>query len=271
MGRDRSCGTSEPIQFRNMELRGVRALITGGSSGIGRAVALALADAGADGVAVNYSRSEDAARKTCDEIEARGAQAIAIRADVALRDEVDRMVDEVVQRLGGLGVLVNSAGYTQVIPIPDLDAINEELWDRIMGVNVKGPFLCSRAAAPSLRAAMGAIVNVSSIAGLRATGSSLPYGVSKAGLTQLTRSLALALAPEVRVNGVAPGVVASGWFPRLVGEAVANDLYAASEKATPLRRTLEPVDVAQVVLSLLVADGVTGETVVIDAGRAINY
>jgi 3-oxoacyl-[acyl-carrier protein] reductase len=159
-----------------MELRGAKALITGGGSGIGRAVALALADAGAEAVAVDYARREDEARATCEEIEARGARAIAIRADVAVAREVERMVGEVVERLGGLGVLVNSAGYTEMIPFPDLDAISEEIWDRVMAVNVKGPFLCARAAAPSLRRAGGAIVNVSSVAGLRATGSSLPTG-----------------------------------------------------------------------------------------------
>jgi 3-oxoacyl-[acyl-carrier protein] reductase len=254
-----------------MELRGVQALITGGSSGIGRAVALALADAGAEAVAVDYERREDEAQATCEEIEARGARAIAIRADVGVAREVERMVREVVERLGGLGALVNSAGYTEMIPFPDLDAISEESWDRVMAVNVKGPFLCARAAAPSLRRAGGAIVNVSSVAGIRATGSSLPYGVSKAALTQLTRALALALAPAVRVNGVAPGIVASHWFTHLVGEEGAKEVYETAKAATPLGRTLEPPDVSQIVLSLLAADGVTGETVVTDGGRAIRY
>jgi 3-oxoacyl-[acyl-carrier protein] reductase len=254
-----------------MELSGVQALITGGSSGIGRAVALALADAGAEAVAVDYERREDEARATCAEIEARGARAIAIRADVGVAGDVERMVGEIVDRLGGLRVLVNSAGYTEMIPFPDLGAITEETWDRVMAVNVKGPFLCARAAAPSLGQAGGAIVNVSSVAGIRATGSSLPYGVSKAALTQLTRALALALAPAVRVNGVAPGIVASHWIDRLVDEDGAREIYETAKAATPLGRTLEPPDVSQIVLSLLAADGVTGETVVIDGGRAITY
>ena len=254
-----------------MELRGIHALITGGSSGIGRAVALARAAAGAEAVAVDYHRREDDARATCEEIEARGAQAIAIRADVGQARDAQRMVQEAVERLGGLGVLVNSAGYTEMIPFTNLDAISEEMWDRVMAVNVKGPFLCSRAAAPSLRAAGGAIVNVSSVAGMFATGSSLPYGVSKAALTQLTRALALALAPSVRVNGVAPGIVASPWFTHLIGDERAKEVYEQSEAVTPLGRTLEPMDIAPVVLSLLSADGVTGETVVIDGGRGITY
>jgi 3-oxoacyl-[acyl-carrier protein] reductase len=264
-------GETERLQSRHVELRGVQALITGGSSGIGRAVALALADAGADAVAVDYHQREDDARATCNEIEARGVRAVAIRADVGVARDVERMAGEAVERLGGLGVLVNSAGYTEMIPFSDLDAISEEMWDRVMAVNVKGPFLCSRAAAPSLRRAGGAIVNVSSVAGIFATGSSLPYGVSKAALTQLTRALAIALAPEVRVNGVAPGVVASPWFDHLVGGERAKDVYETATAATPLRRTLEPQDVAQIVLSLLAADAVTGETVVIDGGRAITY
>jgi 3-oxoacyl-[acyl-carrier protein] reductase len=254
-----------------MELHGVQALITGGSSGIGRAVALALAEAGADAVAVDYHRREDDARSTCEAIEARGARAIAIRADVGVARDVERMVEQVVERLGGLDVLVNDAGYTEMIPFRDLDAISEEMWDRVMAVNVKGPFLCSRAAAPSLRRAGGAIVNVSSVAGMFATGSSLPYGVSKAALTQLTRALALALAPAVRVNGVAPGVVASPWFGHLLGDERAKDVFETAKAATPLRRTLEPTDVSQIVLALLTADAVTGETVVIDGGRAITY
>jgi 3-oxoacyl-[acyl-carrier protein] reductase len=254
-----------------VELRGVRALITGGSSGIGRAVALALADAGAEAVAVDYHQREDDARATCEEIEARGARGISIRADVGVARDVERMVAEAVEGLGGLGVLVNDAGYTEMIPFSDLDAIGEEMWDRVMAVNVKGPFLCSRAAAPSLRRAGGAIVNVSSVAGIFATGSSLPYGVSKAALTQLTRALALALAPEVRVNGVAPGIVASPWFSHLMGAEGANDVFDTNKAATPLGRTLEPPDVSQLVLALLTADGITGETVVIDGGRAITY
>jgi 3-oxoacyl-[acyl-carrier protein] reductase len=254
-----------------VELRGVQALITGGSSGIGRAVALALADAGAEAVAVDYHQREDDARATCEEIEARGARGISIRADVGVARDVERMVAEAVERLGGLGVLINDAGYTEMIPFSDLDAIGEQVWDRVMAVNVKGPFLCSRAAAPSLRRAGGAIVNVSSVAGIFATGSSLPYGVSKAALTQLTRALALALAPEVRVNGVAPGIVASPWFGHLIGAEGAKDIYDTNKAATPLGRTLEPPDVSQIVLALLAADGVTGETVVIDGGRAITY
>lgn len=254
-----------------MELRGVRALITGGSSGIGRAVALGLAEAGAAAVAVDYEHREDDARATCKQIETKGAEAAAVRADVGVASDVDQMVSETVDRFGGLEVLVNSAGYTQMIPFSDLDAISEDLWDRIMAVNVKGPFLCSRAAAARMNPAGGAIVNISSVAGIRATGSSLPYSVSKAALTQVTRAMALALAPKVRVNGVAPGIVASPWFTHLVGDEAARDVYEANTAATPLERTLEPTDVSEVVLSLLAADGVTGETVVIDGGRAIRY
>jgi NAD(P)-dependent dehydrogenase (short-subunit alcohol dehydrogenase family) len=254
-----------------MELRGARAVITGGSSGIGRAVALDLADAGAEAIAVNYAHREEEALETCREIEARGARALAVRADAGVAADVERMVGEAVEALGGLSVLVTSAGYTQLVPFDDLDAIGEEMWDRVMDVNLKGPFLCSRSAASELRRSRGAIVNVSSVAGMRATGSSIPYGVSKAGLIQLTRALALALAPDVRVNAVAPGIVASDWITRLVDDAGAQDIYETARSKTPQDRTLEPPDVSQVVLSLLRADGVTGETVVVDGGRAIDY
>lgn len=254
-----------------MKLGGIQALITGGSSGIGRAVALALADAGADAVAVDYEHREDDARETCEEIEARGARALAIRADVGIASDVERMIGDVVERFGGLGALVNSAGYTKMIPFSDLNAISDEMWDRVMTVNVKGPFLCSRFAAPSLRRTRGAIVNVSSVAGEFATGSSLPYGVSKAALDQLTRALALALAPDVRVNGVAPGIVDTPWLSHLVDAEAAQKVFDTNKAATPLGRTLEPTDVSEVVLSLLAADGVTGQTVVIDGGRSITY
>src|SRR5215211_296641 len=254
-----------------MELRGARALITGGSSGIGRAIAVDLAEAGAEAVAVDYAHREDEALATCNEIEARGARALPVRADASLAEDVKRMVREVGDAFGGLGVLVNSAGYTELIPFRDLDAIAEETWDRIMAVNVKGPFLCSREAAPQLRQSRGAIVNIASVAGVRATGSPLPYGVSKAGLIQLTRALALALAPDVRVNAVAPGIIETHWITQLAGEEGARDIYSRTKDATPLGRTLEPPDVSQVVLSLLTSDGVTGETLVVDGGRAINY
>ena len=249
----------------------MRALITGGSSGIGRAVALDLAAAGAEGVAIDYVHREGEARATCADIEATGARAVAIRADASVASEIDRMVEEAREALGGIDVLVTSAGYTELIPFEDIDAISEEMWDRVMATNVKGPFLCARAAADDLRRARGAIVNVSSVAALRATGSSIPYGVSKAGLIQLTRALAVALAPDVRVNGVAPGIVESHWVTQLTGEEGAQEVYDTAREATPLARTLEPPDVSQVVLSLLAADGVTGETIVVDGGRAITY
>ena len=164
------------------------------------------------------------------------------------------MVREVAERLGGLGVLVNSAGYTEMIPFPDLDAISEEIWDRVMAVNVKGPFLCARAAAPSLRRAARR-----SSTSPRWRASARPGPRSLRGLeggADPAHARARARPrPAVRVNGVAPGVVASHWFTHLIGGEGAEEVYETAKAGTPLGRTLEPPDVSQIVLALPAADG----------------
>ena len=181
------------------------------------------------------------------------------------------MVAGVVERLERLDVLVNNAGTTHFIPQRDLEALTDQVWDDILRVNLKGTFYCSRASAPHLRQAHGAIVNVTSIAGMRATGSSIAYGVSKAGVEQLTRNLALALAPEVRVNAVAPGQVATRWFRRPFGEQAADDLEQKRADSTPLRGVATPGHIAQAIMGLLAAEFVTGQTLVVDGGASINY
>jgi 3-oxoacyl-[acyl-carrier protein] reductase len=254
-----------------MELKGRIALVTGGGTGIGRAVVLGLAGAGARGIALNYSRSAAEAEATAAEARELGCEAIAIQADVADEAQVIQLVNGVEQHFGGLDVLVNNAGTTRFIPITDLDAVTEEAWDAILGVNLKGTFYCARAAAPELRKARGAIVNVASIAGLRASGSSIPYMVSKAGVIQLTRALALALAPEVRVNAVAPGLVATRWFRTPFGDESVDAMEAERARRTPLREVTKPEHVAQAVLGLLQLDDVTGEVVVVDGGSHLTY
>src|SRR5579871_5938175 len=175
-----------------MDLQDRVAIVTGGGTGIGRATALALGREGVS-VAVNYSRSATEAEEAAQEIIAEGGMAFAIRADVADGAAVRRMTDQVVERFGGLDLLVNNAGTTRYIPLSDLDAVTDEVWEAILAVNLKGAFYCARAAAPHMRArGAGAIVNISSVAGLTGDGSSLPYAVSKAALIGLTRSLARA-------------------------------------------------------------------------------
>lgn len=254
-----------------MDLKGCVALVTGGGTGIGRAVVLALARAGARGIAVNYSRSKDDAEATAAEASALGAEAIAIQADVAAEADVIQLVHGAVQHFGRLDVLVNNAGTTRFIPASDLDALTDEVWDSILGLNVKGTFYCSRAAAAELKKARGAIVNVASIAGLRASGSSIPYMVSKAGVIEMTRALAVALAPEVRVNAVAPGLVPTRWFRVRLGDDGADAMEAATTGRTPLGKLSTPDHVAQAILGLLAMDAVTGEVVIVDGGVHVTY
>ncbi len=254
-----------------MELSGRVALVTGGGTGIGRAVVLALARAGARGIAVNYSRSAEEAEAAAAEARQVGVEAVALQADIADEAQVIQLVNGVGQHFGQLDVLVNNAGTTRFIPIRDLDALTDEVWDTILGVNLKGTFYCSRAAAPELRKVRGAIVNVASVAGIRASGSSIPYMVSKAGVIQLTKALALSLAPDVRVNAVAPGLVATRWFRVPFGDESVDALEADRAAKTPLGEVTTPDHVAQAVLGLLGMDDVTGEVVVVDGGAHLGY
>jgi len=253
-----------------MDLKGRVAIVTGGGTGIGRAVSLRLASAGAKAVVVNYSRSDKDARATAGELSALGADAMTHQADVSNDKEVTAMIDAVKDRYGRIDVLINNAGTTRFIAHQDLDALTDEVWDEILRVNLKGTFYCCRAAAPELRKTGGAIVNVASIAGHRATGSSIVYAVSKAGVLQLTRALAVALAPEVRVNSVSPGLVSTRWLRQFDAEAA--DAQATTITATtPLAAVATADHVAQAVMSFVVNDMVTGQDVVVDGGKNILY
>jgi 3-oxoacyl-[acyl-carrier protein] reductase len=254
-----------------MELAGRVAIVTGGGTGIGRAVSIRLARSGAKAVVVNYSRSENDAEATAQELRELGVEATAYRADIADESMVKGMIAATVERYGGLDVLVNNAGTTHFIPHSDLDALTDEVWNDILSVNVKGTFYCCRAAAPELKKTGGAIVNVSSISAYRASGSSIAYAVSKAGILQLTRALALSFAPEVRVNSVSPGLVSSRWFRRRFGEDAATAQEESFAQATPLQKIATPDDVAQAVIALLQSDVITGQDLVVDGGKSILY
>jgi NAD(P)-dependent dehydrogenase (short-subunit alcohol dehydrogenase family) len=254
-----------------MQLGGIVAIVTGGGTGIGRAVSESLARAGARAVIVNYSRSQGDAEATAAALGGLGCEGVPHRASVADDAAVRTMVEETVARFGRLDVLVNNAGTTRFISPTDLDALTDEVWDEVLDVNLKGTFYCSRASAPPLKRAGGAIVNVASIAGVRASGSSIVYGVSKAAVLQLTRNLALALAPEVRVNAVAPGMVSTRWFRTSLGDEIAASQEERIASGTPLGQVATADHVAQAVLALLAADHVSGETLVVDGGRHVTY
>jgi 3-oxoacyl-[acyl-carrier protein] reductase len=254
-----------------MQLGGAVAIVTGGGTGVGRAVSEHLARAGAKAVIVNYSRSRDDAEATAAALAELGAEGVPHRANVAVEAEVREMVDAAIARFGRLDVVVNNAGTTRFIPHPDLDALTDEVWDEILRLNLKGTFFCCRAAAPELRKTKGAIVNVASIAGHRASGSSIAYAVSKAGVIQLTRGLALSLAPDVRVNSVSPGLVSTRWFRQRFGDDAAAVQEESFADTTPLRRIAGPDDVAQAIVSLIENDVVTGQDLVVDGGRNIQY
>lgn len=238
------------------------AIVTGGATGIGRATSIKLAREG-HAVAVVYSRSAAEAEATVAHIRQQGGSALAVQADVADDGQVREMLAQVRQHLGAPTYLVNNAGITRQLPFDDLDAITDDIWDPLLAVNVKGAFQCSRAAAPYLGAAGGAIVNVGSIAGETGYGSSLPYAVSKAALHGLTRSLARALAPRIRVNGIAPGAVATRWWH---GN---EDKMRTLSGNLPLQRISTPEDIADLIHALLTAPSLTGQIIRAENGQTL--
>lgn len=215
-------------------------------------------------MAINYSRSAAEAEETVRVIQANGGRAMAVQANISRDHEVKVMVDNVVQAFGTIDVLVNNAGMTKHIPIEDLDAATEAVWDEIFDVNVKGMFYCARAVAPYMKQTQyGAIVNVGSIAGQTGLGSSLPYAVSKSAVHGLTKSLARALAPAIRVNCVAPGAVATRWWR---GQEERMQQLAPN---LLLQRISTPEDIAQFICSVLEQEAMTGQIITVDSGQTL--
>jgi len=240
-------------------------LVTGSASGIGRVAALRLARAGYD-VAINYSRSAHAARHTLGELESLGGHHLAVCADVSDDAAVATLVATVGEAYGRLDTLVNNAGLTSQTPPDDLDAVDLAEWDRVFAVNVRGLFQVTRACAPRLRAAGGSVVNVASIVGLRPGPQPLAYAASKAAVVSLTRTLSRVLAPEVRVNAVAPGWIAGEWMQRTLGDNYER-LMERRATWTPMKRNATEEDVAETIFSLITSNPfVTGETVIVDGG-----
>lgn len=248
-----------------MRVAGMVALITGGVTGIGRAVAEGLAREGARGVVVNYSRSEAEANETVAALNALGTDAMAVKADVSDAAQVKDMVAKVVEKYGRIDILVNNAAWTR---FASWDEVDEELWNRTLAVNLNGPFHTIKAVTPFMRAqGNGRIVNVSSMGGMAPVGSSGAYSVSKAGLNHLTRVAAKALGPEIRVNAVLPGLVRTRWNAGRPPEAAQAQIDAA-----PLKTAGTPEDIANAVLYFASDESrfVTGQCLVIDGGRYMH-
>jgi ketoreductase RED2 len=241
-------------------LKGRVALVTGSSSGIGAAVAAAFADLGAS-VVVNSSSSVVDGQQVANDL----PDAIYVQADVSDSDHAARLVADAVGHYGRLDIVVNNAGTTAVIPHHDLDAATDEIWERILRVNILGPWNVIHAAAPHLRASGdGIVLNITSVAGVRPVGSSIPYAVSKAALNHLTLLLANVLGPEIRVNAVAPGLIDTPWTEAW------DDVRAAVRETAPLQRSGTPEDVADACIALVAARYATGQVLVVDGGVVLR-
>ncbi|WP_270166688.1 SDR family NAD(P)-dependent oxidoreductase [Paenibacillus sp. SYP-B4298] len=246
-----------------MQLLNKIALVTGGGTGIGRATSLLLAKRGAT-VVVNYSRSQSDAEETVQHILSEGGQAIAIQADVSQDTDVRRMIDTIAQQFGTVDMLVNNASITSHIPMSNLEDVTGELWDELFDVNVKGMFYCARAVAPLMKEnKQGAIVNLGSIAGQTGLGSSLPYAVSKAAVHGLTKSLARALAPDIRVNCIVPGAVETRWW------AGREEQMKKLAPHLLLQQIATPEDIASMICSALEQESMTGQIITVDSGQTL--
>lgn len=246
------------------------AIVTGGGTGVGRETSLALARLGYN-VVVNYSRSQAEAEQTAADIEAIGSSSLAIQADVSDDAACRRMVQSTLDKWPRIDVLVNCAGTTNFVPFHELDAVTDELWQRLYQVNVVGAFHCARAVRePMLAVGGGIIINVSSVAAQLGQGSSIPYCCTKAALDNLTVSLARTLAPAIRVNGIAPGFIDGRWTRNGLGERY-DEVKATYERNLPMGCVCTPKDIAEGILSLITGSRlVTGQTLTVDAGMMIT-
>lgn len=242
-----------------MDLSHKTALVTGGAVRVGRAISLALAGEGMR-VVVHYNSSSGPADEVCEEIRKGGGEAVAVGGDLSDVDQVRRIAREAVEAFGGIDVLVNNAS---VFPEQTLEETDEALWDHTLAVNLRAPFFLIRHLASTLRERRGAVVNLCDLAGIQAWAGYAAHGISKAGIIHLTKVAARSLAPEVRVNGIAPGAV-------LPPESMSDDELDRLAKQTPLKRIGSPDDVVCALLYLLHADFVTGEVLVVDGGRLVR-
>lgn len=250
-----------------MELRGTVALVTGGNGGLGQRICHALAREGVH-IAVMYAQSRDQAEAVARDLTASyQVNAAAFACDITDKGAVTKLVGDVIARFGRVDILINDAAFNHAVRFNDLDGLTEDLWDKIMAVNLTGPMRLIKAVAPVMKAqGRGRIVNIASVAGLAPTGSSIAYAVSKAGLIHLTRCMAVGLAPETLVNCVAPGLIEGT-------RATANllpDQIANSASSAVLKRAADKDDCADMVVTMCRTETMTGQTTVIDAGRVFH-
>lgn len=253
-------------------LDGKVAIVTGSATGIGAATAIGLARAGAN-VLVNYTKSETEAHATAELVRRAGREALVVRGDVASDDDCRKLAAAAQNAWGRIDILVNNAATTKFASHADLGALSAEDFAAIFAVNVIGPFQLIRAAAPALKASGdGAVVNVSSIAGTFGIGSSVAYAASKGALNTMTLSLARALGPEIRVNAVSPGFVATRWFTDRFGPGTTERMSREQAKVTPLKRAGAPEDIADCIVFFCSPGSrhITGEIVTVDAGLHLS-
>lgn len=242
-----------------MEISGRSVLVTGGAHRVGRALSVALADAGMR-VAINYNAASAEADALVRELSAKGHDCRGYQADLTQPDAPRSLVESVTRDFGGLDVLINSAAVMRRTPVDDVTVAE---WDSMFALNLRAPFFLAQAARPHLRSARGCIVNLADLAAFETWPEYIPHGISKAGVVQMTRALARAFAPDVRVNAIAPGAV-------LLPDDWDDAARAHFATTTPLRRIGSPNDVVEAMLYLLRADYVTGDTLLVDGGRHVR-
>lgn len=242
-----------------MDLSGRVALVTGGAHRVGRALSVALADAGMR-VAIHYNSASAEADELAKELSARGRECRVYGADLTHADAPASLVTEVARDFGGLDVLVNSAAVMQRTPVGE---VTVAAWDSMFALNLRAPFFLAQAALPWLRSAKGCVVNLADLAAFETWPEYIPHGITKAGVVQMTRALARAFAPDVRVNAIAPGAV-------LLPDSWDDATRAHFATTTPLRHIGSPADVVEAMLYLLRADYVTGDTLLVDGGRHVR-
>ncbi|WP_304166192.1 SDR family NAD(P)-dependent oxidoreductase [Phenylobacterium aquaticum] len=275
LGLGQDTDVREGLAMSGKDFDGFVVLVTGASTGLGRAMAVEVADRGAEAVIINYARSAEEAQETARLVEAKGAKAVLVQGDVAL-DADCRRIAAAAEPFGRIDALFNNAGITKFAPNHgDMDAISAEDFQNLYAVNVIGAFQMIRAARSLLEAGPrpGAVVNTSSIAGVMGIGSSVPYAASKGALTTMTLSLARGLAPKIRVNAVCPGFIDTPWFGKGMPQERVDRMREATAASTPLKAasTAEDVAASAVFLASPTSRHITGETLLVDAGTHLGY